>query len=355
MTRAIAVVSLSISVALTVAVSAQSRPDLSGVWRPAPGVAASPGDPFELNITQTPDSITIRTPTQVPEEVVLKFDGTESHTSVPVRGGSTEIGVKASWDGPRLVVSSTIVAGGQTVTGRQTYALDGDRLIVETTRTAPDGTPMPPRTSTLARVVVRPLAAPPARPVEAGFTSLFNGKDLTGWQASADPSSFSVQNGAIVAHDVGQPSHLFYEGPVGDHSFRNFELRLDATARYRSNGGVYLMTAFQAQGFPNKGFEIQVNNSHTDRIRTGSLYHVVDLSYVPAQDDEWFPMVMKVEGNTITIAVKGQEVVHWVQPPDWAGSYDFSDRRIAPGTIALQAHDPYSVTAYANIRIRPLP
>jgi hypothetical protein len=46
-----------------------------------------------------------------------------------------------------------------------------------------------------------------------------------------------------------------------------------------------------------------VNNSHTDRIRIGSLYPVVDLSYVPAKDDEWFPMEIMVQGDTITICI----------------------------------------------------
>jgi uncharacterized lipoprotein YajG len=125
-------------------------------------------------------------------------------------------------------------------------------------------------------------------------------------------------------------------------------------ARNRSNGGVYVLTEYQEKGFPAKGFEIQVNNSHTDRIRSGSLYHVVDLSYIPAKDDEWFPMEITVNGETITIAVKGTQVIQWTQPADWNGAFDAPGRKIAPGTIAFQAHDPNSTTAYANIRIRPL-
>jgi len=125
-------------------------------------------------------------------------------------------------------------------------------------------------------------------------------------------------------------------------------------ARYRSNGGVYVMTEFQPQGFPGKGFEIQVNNSHSDRIRTGSLYHVVDLSNVPGKDDEWIPMEIKAQGGTITISLKGQEVVHWTQPADWQSNYDTASRKIDPGTIAFQSHDLYSVTAYSNIRIKLL-
>ncbi len=197
-----------------------------------------------------------------------------------------------------------------------------------------------------------PMPAPPTRSVERGYTSLFNGKDLTGWKAGGPTESFVVENGAIVAQRA--VSHLFYDGPFQAHAFRNFDLKLDVLARNRSNGGVYVMTEFQEKGFPAKGFEIQVNISHTDRIRSGSLYHVMDLSYIPAKDDEWYPMEINVKDNTITVTLKGNQVVRWTQPPDWNGSYDTPGRKIAPGTIAFQAHDPNSVTAYANIRIRPL-
>jgi hypothetical protein len=210
----------------------------------------------------------------------------------------------------------------------------------------------PVRTVTYVKYTAVPMPAPPTRTVESGFVSLFNGKDLTGWKASANPESFKVANGAIVANAVGQPSHLFYDGPVGNHAFQDFDLRLDVLARYRSNGGVYVMTEFQPQGFPGKGFEIQVNNSHSDRIRTGSLYHVVDLSNIPGKDDEWIPMGIKGEANTITITVKGQEVVRWTQPADWQSNYDTASRKIGPGTIAFQSHDTYSVTAYSNIRVK---
>ena len=33
---------------------------------------------------------------------------------------------------------------------------------------------------------------------EAGYTSLFNGKDLTGWRASENKETFKVEGGAIV-------------------------------------------------------------------------------------------------------------------------------------------------------------
>ncbi len=224
----------------------------------------------------------------------------------------------------------------------------GTGLFAQTPST-PTGTGGPAAGQAVAPT---PLPQAPVRSVEPGYTNLFNGKDLTGWRAGGPVESFAVDSGAIVAH--GAVSHLFYDGSLRNHAFRNFDLKLDVMARNRSNGGVYVLTEYQEKGFPAKGFEIQVNNSHTDRIRSGSLYHVVDLSYIPAKDDEWYPMEIMVNGDTITITVKGSQVVRWMQPADWNGSYDTPGRKIGPGTIAFQAHDPNSTTAYANIRVRPL-
>jgi hypothetical protein len=195
------------------------------------------------------------------------------------------------------------------------------------------------------------LQAKPA--TEAGFTQLFNGKDFTGWKLSNE-ASWSIEDGAIKAN--GTPGHAFYDGPFRNHAFRNFELKVDVMTRAGSNGGIYVLTEFQEKGFPSKGFEIQVNNSHTDRIRTGSLYHVQDvLDTSPAKDDVWFTEHIIVKDNTITINVDGKQVATWTQPADWKGGREGAGRAIAgPGTIAFQAHDPKSVVFYKNVRIKPL-
>ena len=198
--------------------------------------------------------------------------------------------------------------------------------------------------------------------VEPGFTSLFNGKDFDGWVIKGPAETFKVEDGAIVAN--GAASHLYYVGPFRNHSFRDFELKVDVMTRASSNGGVYVLTDYEdpavnvrASGrFPARGFEIQVNNSYTDRARTGSLYHVVDiLDDSPAKDDEWFTEHIIVKGDTITVKVNDRQVVQWTQPEDWNGGREGPGRRITgPGTIALQGHDPKSVVYYRNIRIKPL-
>ena len=209
-------------------------------------------------------------------------------------------------------------------------------------------------------VLAAALQAAPA--AEPGFTSLFNGKDFTGWTIAGPAESFTIQDGAIVAK--GAASHAYYTGELRKHSFRDFELKVDVMTRAGSNGGIYVLTEFQEVGgnvrasgrFPSKGFEIQVNNSHADRARTGSLYHVQDvLDTPPAKDDEWFTEHIIVKGNTITVSVDGKQTVQWTQPADWNGGREGPGRSITgPGTIALQAHDPNSTVYYRNIRIKPL-
>jgi len=186
-----------------------------------------------------------------------------------------------------------------------------------------------------------------------GWVSLFNGKDLDGWKASENPSTFSVQDGAIVAK--GPRSHLFYVGPVRNANFKNFELKVDVMTLPGANGGIYIHTEYQDKGWPAKGFEIQVNNSYDkDPRRTGSLYEVQDVNERLVGDNVWFTEHIIVQGDTIVVRVNDKEVVRWTQPPDWKGTRGFPQRRISSGTIALQGHDPGSTVYYKNILIRPL-
>jgi hypothetical protein len=197
------------------------------------------------------------------------------------------------------------------------------------------------------------LAVATATAAEEGFIALFNGKDLSGWKASENSDTFSVMDGAIVAH--GPRSHCFYIGNFRKHTFKNFELKVDILTRPKANGGVYILTEYQETGWPGKGFEVQVNNTYPGDPRlTGSLYQVADNDREVAHDNEWFTEDILVQGDSITVKVNEKVVAQWTQPPGWSGTKDFPDRRIASGTIALQAHDPGSVVYYKNIRIRAL-
>ncbi len=192
-----------------------------------------------------------------------------------------------------------------------------------------------------------------ASAADEGFTQLFNGKDLTGWKASENHNTFTVKDGAIVSH--GPRSHCFYVGDFHNHTFRNFELKVDVMTLPGSNGGVFVDTEYQETGWPAKGFEIQVNNTYPgDKRKTASLYEVKDNGAEVAKDNVWFTEDIIVQGDHITTKVDGKTIEEWTQPAGWVGTKDFPGRRIAPGTIALQGHDPNSTVYYKNIRIKLL-
>lgn len=182
---------------------------------------------------------------------------------------------------------------------------------------------------------------------------LFDGETLSGWKAGENEGTFRVEDGTIVAH--GPRAHLFYVGPVANHSFRNFEFETEVKTRRCANSGIYFHTAFQRKGFPTKGYEVQVNNSHLDRKRTGGLYSVRDIRSKVAKDNEWFTLRIRVEGKRIRTFVNDSLIVDFTESVDFVPPKKHPQRKLGNGTFAIQGHDRFSKVAYRNLRVRLLP
>ena len=189
-----------------------------------------------------------------------------------------------------------------------------------------------------------------AAEVEPGFTPLCDGKTFNGWKtAEESKDTWKVEDGAFVAH--GNRCHLFY---VGDQKpFKNFHLKVDVMTATNSNGGIYFHTKYQAEGWPKEGFECQVNNTHSDWIKTGSLYGLVNIARSPTQDYKWWTEEIMVQGNKVTVLVDGKRIFEYNEPAGTQAGKDFA-RKINEGTFALQGHDPNSTVRYKNIRVKRL-
>ncbi len=185
---------------------------------------------------------------------------------------------------------------------------------------------------------------------EEGFVSIFDGKSFDGWKPAKEHSdTWKLEDGAFVTR--GQRCHLFY---VGDPKpFKNFEIRVDVMTDPVSNGGIYFHTKYQEEGWPKNGFECQVNNTHGDWKKTGSIYDIVNVPGSPAKDGQWWTQSIKVEGNKVTVRIDGKLLLEYTEPPGAQPGKDFA-RKLDEGTFALQAHDPKSVVRYKNIRVKRL-
>jgi Domain of Unknown Function (DUF1080) len=185
---------------------------------------------------------------------------------------------------------------------------------------------------------------------EKGWVQIFDGKDLTGWTVfPRGTGQWRVEDGVLIGS--GPASHLF---TIRDN-YKNFRYRVEAKINDHGNSGQYFRTQF-GPGFP-KGYEAQINSTHRDPIRTGSLYPSFNPRLSPADKakisvtdmlvppNEWFTQEVIADGNHIIIKVNGKTTVDFV---DEKNTYP-------KGRFALQQHDPKTVVSFRKIEIMELP
>jgi hypothetical protein len=187
---------------------------------------------------------------------------------------------------------------------------------------------------------------------DKGWVSIFDGRTLNWWMASENPETFKVEDGAIVVN--GPRAHLYYVGPLQNHNFKNFEFKAKVMTTPGSNSGMYIHTEYQETGWPSKGYEIQVNNSHSDWRRTASVYGIEDVKKQLVKDNEWYIQHIIVKDKKITVKVNNKVAVEYTEPENVTRSKDNFGRILSSGTVALQGHDHKSKVYFKDIMIKPL-
>lgn len=188
-----------------------------------------------------------------------------------------------------------------------------------------------------------------------GWISIFDGRSLDGWKSNESYVGFHVKDGCIVGK--GKRNHLFYM----NEELKNFELKIDVKISEGGNSGVYVKSRWQDEGWPVTGFELQVNSSHKDPVKTGSLYNIVKLFEAPHGDDEWFTYHLICKENTLEVRVNDKILYVYVDPVERFAipeeeTITAQNKRISQkGYIALQQHDRKSIPAFKNILLKKLP
>ncbi|MEZ6039628.1 MAG: DUF1080 domain-containing protein [Planctomycetaceae bacterium] len=177
------------------------------------------------------------------------------------------------------------------------------------------------------------------------WISLFDGKSLDGWERiGSDKSVWEVTDGEI--RGSGQPSMLVCSrGP-----YKNFRYRAEVKINDGGNSGLYFRTT-RKPGFTD-GYEAQIDSTHTDPIRTGSLYGFCHVYQQHVKPDEWFTYDIEVredvwrgrEMTRVKITVNGNELYEYL---DFAKTYP-------AGHFAFQQHDPGSKVAIRKVEVMPL-
>lgn len=209
----------------------------------------------------------------------------------------------------------------------------------------------------LLTIAILAMALSACTTVSDEWITLFDGETLEGWTPSEQADSWIVEEGAIVT--AGERSHLFYTGDVMDHNFKNFEFSVDVKTKPLANSGIYIHTKFQDEGWPYDGYECQVLNSngsgdYVEHKMTGSIYAIRNVWKAVTPDNEWFNYRIRVEGKTIQTYINGELAAEYTEPGEVYRPESFAGRLLSSGTFAFQCHDPGSVVAYKNIKVKPL-
>ncbi|MGB0742967.1 MAG: 3-keto-disaccharide hydrolase [Opitutales bacterium] len=175
------------------------------------------------------------------------------------------------------------------------------------------------------------------------------GDDLSKWKVAENPDSIRIEDGYMICN--GKRAHAFYTGKDGDTpSWKNFEAEIQFMTRDKANGGLFFHSDWQEEGWP-LALECQINATHKDHRKTGSIYALGDIESPGHKDGEWVTMRLKVVDTTVTVFVNGKQTNQWIQPED----HKLKLKRIREGTFALQAHDPLSVVKIRSLKVRRLP
>lgn len=183
---------------------------------------------------------------------------------------------------------------------------------------------------------------------EEGFTPLFDGKSLAGWEGNE--KMFRVEEGAIVAGTLKEkiPHNEFL---CTEKEYENFELRLEVKlVPAKGNAGVQ----FRTKRIPNhhevSGYQADVGEGWWgklyDESRRNKILAGEDKLGERLKSEDWNEYVIRAEGNRIQLWVNGVQTVDYTE----------KDENIATkGVIALQIHGgPPGEASYRKIRIKEL-
>jgi len=95
---------------------------------------------------------------------------------------------------------------------------------------------------------------------------------------------------------------------------------------------------------------------YVERKMSGSLYAVRNIWKSVQADNEWYTYRIVVQGKTVQTYINDMLLVEYTEPAELWRPEGWAGRKLSPtgGTFAFQCHDPLSVAAYKNIKVKPL-
>jgi len=178
------------------------------------------------------------------------------------------------------------------------------------------------------------------------WKSLFDGQTLNGWEkVGSQQSVWKVEDGSLSGS--GAASMLVNT----EKSYKNFRYRAEIKISDGGNSGMYFRTT-RRPGFAD-GYEAQIDSTHTDPIRTGSIYGMCHVYKDLVKPDTWFTYEVEVRDDVW----RGREMTRIKVIVDENELYEYLDFALTfkEGHFAFQHHDPGSIVHIRKVEVMELP
>jgi hypothetical protein len=228
-----------------------------------------------------------------------------------------------------------------------------------------------------------PPAAPPAQAEkipEEGFVSVFNGKDLTGWDGN--PDLWSVKDGAIRGETTAEKpakgnTFCIWRGGTLKHFILKLKFRIqngNSGVQYRSRDlGNWVVGGYQAEvcnfpgqpgflyhekgrkGLANVGEFVVIGPDGKKEVagQVADKKALIDAGFYKEKD--WNEYTIIARGNHIVQILNGYQTIELIDNDKPAPADNLLGRSME-GILALQIHaGPPMVVEFKDIRLRNLP
>ena len=181
--------------------------------------------------------------------------------------------------------------------------------------------------------------------ITAQKTTLFNGKDLSGWKIHGTEKWY-VEDGLLVCESGPEEKYGYLST---EKTYDDFTLTLEFKQEANGNSGVFFRSTLE--GTKISGWQVEVAPPGHN---SGGIYESYGRGWLIKPDPEKDKALKMGDWNRMKIKVVGEKVTTWINGTQMIS---FTDQKIGngKGSIALQIHDGGGIKVkWRNLKIKPL-
>ena len=181
--------------------------------------------------------------------------------------------------------------------------------------------------------------------ITAQKTTLFNGKDLSGWKIHGTEKWY-VEDGLLVCESGPEQKYGYLST---EKTYDDFTLTLEFKQEANGNSGVFFRSTLE--GTKISGWQVEVAPPGHN---SGGIYESYGRGWLIKPAPEKDKALKMGDWNRMKIKVVGEKVTTWINGTQMIS---FTDQKIGngKGSIALQIHDGGGIKVkWRNLRIKPL-